>query len=384
MACTAGSRQSELVAIKNVIDLDAVQSALVGWWQRYWPSARDVVVSDLHTPRSSGMSSETVIFRVDWVEDGVAQSIGAVARVIASDGQIFPAHDFELERRAMEAVRTTTSAPAPRVLVIEPDPTVFGAPFLLMERHHGRTLADDPPFTAAGWLLDLPTAQQARLYDNGLATLVEVHRADVSGFPSDTLGHPARPGTATRQHIEYWQALYDWGCGGRRHPTIDAGFDWVRAHEPVDAPATGLSWGDARLGNYLFDGDVAVTGVVDWEGVALGPAELDLGWFVFINRMYTEGIGVPVPPGFPDRSATVARYEELAGRAVQDFDYYEILAGLRISTIIMRIATMMIEKGMLPADAAMPISNPASTVLATLLDLPAPSAGETAWITGSR
>lgn len=384
MARIVASRQSDLVAIKNVIVLDSARLALADWWQRHRPGAQDVLVSDVHIPRSSGMSSETVIFDVEWVEDGVGHRVGAVARVIASDGQIFPAYDFELERRAMDAVRTTTAAPAPRVLAIESDPTVLGAPFLLMERHHGRTLADDPPFTAAGWLLDLTPAQQGTLHDNGLAALAEVHRADVSGFPPATLGHPARPGSATRQHIEYWQALYDWGCGGRRHPTIDAGFDLVRAQEPADTPPTGLSWGDARLGNLLFGDAEAVTGVLDWEGCALGPAELDLGWFVFINRMYTEGLGIPAPPGFPDRATTVARYEQLAGRGMKDFDYYEILGGLRVSTIIMRIATMMIEKGMLPADAAMPISNPASNVLAHLLDVPAPTAGDTAWITGSR
>ncbi len=54
-------------------------------------------------------------------------------------------------------MRTTTAAPAPRVLAIESDPTVLGTPFLLMERHDGRTLADDPPFAAAGWLLLLAT-----------------------------------------------------------------------------------------------------------------------------------------------------------------------------------------------------------------------------------
>jgi hypothetical protein len=45
--------------------------------------------------------------------------------VIASDGQIFPAYDFELERRAMDAVHTTTAAPAPLVLAIESDPTII-------------------------------------------------------------------------------------------------------------------------------------------------------------------------------------------------------------------------------------------------------------------
>jgi hypothetical protein len=64
------------MAIKNVIELDAVRPALADWWRRYRAAAREVVVSDAHIPQSSGMSSETVIFRVDWVEDGLARTAG--------------------------------------------------------------------------------------------------------------------------------------------------------------------------------------------------------------------------------------------------------------------------------------------------------------------
>lgn len=91
---------------------------------------------------------------------------------------------------------------------------------------------------------------------------------------------------------------------------------------------------------------------------AIGPAELDLGWFVFLNRMYTEGLGTPVPDGFLDRDQTVARYAELADRPVADFDFFEILAGIRVATVIMRIGNLMIEMGMVPADNPMPIHEP--------------------------
>jgi aminoglycoside phosphotransferase (APT) family kinase protein len=381
----AAPGQAQGMAIKNVLDARDVQRALGGWWKRDRPAAEDVVVGDVHVPQSSGMSSETIMFRVDWVEHGARRGIEAVARVIPPDGQVFPAYDFDFERRVMDAVRTSTGVPAPRVLAVEPDASVLGSPFLLMERLGGRVLADDPPFTVAGWLIEWTPADQATLYDNALVALAGVHRTDVGGFGPETLGHPGRPGGGpVAQHIGYWEALYAWGCGGRRHPTIDAAFAWAHANAPTVDRDAGLSWGDARLGNFLFDDRGAVTGVLDWEGAALGPPELDLGWFVFVNRMYAEGLGAPPPPGFPDRAQTIARYEELAGRDVRDFDFYEVLGGLRVATIVMRIGTMMIEMGLLPADAAMPISNPASNVLAALLDLPAPAAGHSDWITGNR
>jgi hypothetical protein len=43
----------------------------------------------------------------------------------------------------------------------------------------------------------------------------------------------------------------------------------------------------------------------------------------------------------------------------------------------------MIELGLLPHDADMPLNNPAAQVLASLLELPAPS-GQAGWITGNR
>ena len=60
-----------------------------------------------------------------------------------------------------------------------------------------------------------------------------------------------------------------------------------------------LSWGDARIGNMMFGDDLAVNGVLDWEMVGLGSPDIELGWWLFILRHHTEGIGAPLPPGFP-------------------------------------------------------------------------------------
>jgi aminoglycoside phosphotransferase (APT) family kinase protein len=133
----------------------------------------------------------------------------------------------------------------------------------------------------------------------------------------------------------------------------------------------------------MFGPDQQVTGVFDWEMAAFGPHELDLGYFLFLHRTYTDGLGVPAPEGFPDRAAMVTRYEELSGLTVRDVDWYEAFAGVRGAILLMRVGTLMIDLGALPPDAAMPLANPASYALAALLGLPAPEA-ESGWITGNR
>ena len=115
----------------------------------------------------------------------------------------------------------------------------------------------------------------------------------------------------------------------------------------------------------------------------IASPQMELGWLVFFVRYYSEGIGVPIPEGLQTRDQLLARYEELTGRTADNIDYYEALAALRLSMIMMRAGHMMIAAGVLPPDNPIPVSNPASQVLARLLDVPAP-AGEVVNFVGKR
>jgi aminoglycoside phosphotransferase (APT) family kinase protein len=105
---------------------------------------------------------------------------------------------------------------------------------------------------------------------------------------------------------------------------------------------------------------------------ALASPELDLGWWAFLMRYHTDGIGASRPRGFPDVTATIARYEELSGHRVAHLRFHEVFAGLRLSIIMHRAGNLMIGAGLLPPDAPMKFNNPASTLLAELLELSAP------------
>jgi aminoglycoside phosphotransferase (APT) family kinase protein len=369
------------MALINKLDPDTVGRRL-GEWLPGVLGVADVEVSEVHIPSGNGMSSESVLLEAGWREDGERVRRGLVARVAPAGGGLFPAYDLGKEARVMSALAGHTAVAAPRVLGADETGDVLGAPFILMERAYGEVPSDDPPFTTAGWVLDLAPERRAALVDNALSTLAAIHTADWRGLGLDGLARSG-PGSALEQELRFWEDFYAWTGQGSTSPTIDAGWEWLRAHHPAQESAPAIVWGDARLGNLMFAPDQSVTGVFDWEMAALGPPEIDLGYFLFTIRVYTDGLGVPRPDGFPDDAALVARYEQLSGLAVRDLAFYEAFAGVRTATLLMRVGLSMIELGALPPGAPLPLANPASAALAQLLDLPAPTA-EAAWITGSR
>jgi aminoglycoside phosphotransferase (APT) family kinase protein len=371
------------VALKNLIDPELAGPKLERWFAGHHPDWNHVQVADIDIPRANGMSSETVLFDMTWIEDGAPRGQAFVARVAPTAQGLFPTYDLAQEQRVIAAVGASTAVRVPATYGVEEDTSVLGGPFLVMERLSGRVPADDPPFTASGWVTELSVDEQATMYDNALVAMAAISATDVSGLRSGTPGHPGTDGDSLTQQLAHYERLYAWTASGRRHPVLDSALDWVRTNMPAGQAAVGLSWGDARLGNMMFGEDLAVTGVLDWEMATLGEAELDLAWFMFLNRTYTDGMGLPVPAGFPSGEESLARYEELLGRPLVNFAFHEVFAAVRATILMMRIGIMMIEVGFLPEDAAMPVSNPASQRLAAMLELPSPSE-QPDWITGHR
>lgn len=362
------------MALANTRDPEKSAVQLRDWLATKLLGATDISVTDVSTPPASGMSNETLMFSASWSRGGVQDSAEYVARVAPQGPGVFPSYDLVTEQRVMQALAVHSLAPVPPTPWVETDPEVLGGRFLVMERLTGRIAADDPPFTAAGWVLDeLSAEQRAQMCDNALVALTQIHAVDHVALGLDFLDRPELGVTALDQQIEHWRRTYAWAAEGEVNPTIEAGFAWIEANRPAEAEATVLNWGDARLGNLLVGDDLAINGVLDWEMVGLGSRDCDLGWWLLLQRHHTEGIGVPLPKGFPDREQIIARYTELTGHQVKHADFYEAFAALRLSILMHRAGNMMIAGGMLPPDAPMKFSNPASQLLATLIGAPAPT-----------
>ena len=247
---------------------------------------------------------------------------------------------------------------------------MLGAQFLVMERLDGRIAADDPPFTAAGWVLELTPEQRAQMCDNALAALAEVHAADVDalglGLPRPARARRDAAGPAARLLARHLRV----GRRGRGQPD-DRGRLRVDRGEPARRTTgpTVLNWGDARLGNMLFADDLSVNGILDWEMVDPRHAGARPRLVAVHAAPPHRGHRHAAARGLPDaRARSIARYEELTrphGHATSTST--RCFAALRLSILMHRAGNMMIAGGMLPPDAPMKFNNPASQLLAKLI-----------------
>ena len=350
---------------------EEVRGGLQSWLESKLPGA---AITTCDVPSASGMSNLTVLFSA--TTDAGEEEF--VARVAPDGPAVFMEYDLAKEATVMNALAGIGIA-VPVVRWVEQDPSFLGAQFLVMERKSGRVPADDPPFTATGWVLELSDEEQRRMCVNSLEAMAAIHNADWKGLGLGFLA-PAEGTDVLDADLAKWRTVYDWARGDDVNPTVDAGFAWLSDNRPVDDREPVLNWGDARIGNMMFGDELEVNAILDWEMVGLGQPDVEVAWWLFLLRHHTEGIGMPYPSGFPSREEVVAIYEKAASRSVDHLDFYEVWAALRLSILMHRAGNLMIEVGLLPSDAPMKLNNPASQLLAKLIGAPSPDGASQSFI----
>lgn len=339
-------------------DPEETRRALEAWLApRLDDPALEVI--GLSVPSGAGFSNETLI--VDLPGHRL------VVRLEPTGFQLFLEPDLELQYRLLSTLGASTSVPVPPVLWHEPDPGVLGAPFFVMQHVEGRAVTDSPPYNESGWLYEAPAAEREQIWRNALDALIAVHQVptDVVSF----LAKPALGATGFDQALAYWERSFEWAARGRPQPVAEAAWEWLVAHLPRERD-TALSWGDARMGNILFQG-CEVAAVLDWEMLSLGGPIMDLGWWLFLDDFHA--FGVPRLPGLGGRADTIALWEAGSGRRAIDLDWYEIFAGFRFAIVMMRMAQMFQSWGVArPGLEDMETNNTVLHVLARKLDLPPP------------
>ena len=123
-------------------------------------------------------------------------------------------------------------------------------------------------------------------------------------------------------------------------PVIESTWQWLVDHQPAEEGEVVLSWGDSRIGNIIWD-DFRAAAVLDWEMASLGQPEMDLGWYLYFDRQFTEPLGVPRPAGFGSHEETIERYAELMGRPMRDLFFYEVFSGFRFAVVMFRLSDLV-------------------------------------------
>jgi aminoglycoside phosphotransferase (APT) family kinase protein len=349
-------------------DLTETHERLLGWLVAKLPGARAVELSELSGPAATGFSNDTLLFELRYREDGQRVTRSLVCRIEPTGSGVFPRYDVAQQYRIMRALRASR-VPVPEMAWLEPDPSVLGAPFFVMERVAGRIPSDNPTYHTAGWVVEIPAEERRALWESAVDALAEIHRQDPDALGVQ-LEAPAPGSDTAAWQLAHWSRYYDWVAAGSGKPLLAAALRWLHEHRPK-SDARRLCWGDARIGNMIFEGGRCVA-VLDWEMATLGPPEMDLGWFLYMDRHHHECVGAPRLPGFPSRDETVARWQHRVGTRARHLEYWEAFAAFRFAAIMERLAGQMTMLGLLPADSTFAVDNTASRLLARILDLPAP------------
>ncbi len=141
-----------------------------------------------------------------------------------------------------------------------------------------------------------------------------------------------------RRQLADQAAYYEWAREGLRVPLVERTFAWLDDHWPDHEGDAVMCWGDARIGNMLYDGfDPAA--VLDWEMAVLAPPEVDLAWFAYLHRFFEDLAAKFEVPGLPDflrLDEVAAEYEKRSGRAPRHLRWYTVYAALRYAIVSVR------------------------------------------------
>lgn len=330
---------SEVIVAPNVRDLDDLSVKLIEWLSGRMNGATSISISGLAYPRGAGQSHETILFDVDWTAAGGGrQHQGMVLRIKPSDFTVYPDDLFIEQFRVMRVMHESGTVKAPKPLWLESNISWLGAPFFVMEKVIGRVPVSIPPYREAGWVAEAEPEQRRRMWENGVRQLAAIQSIPLDQV--DFLAGPPHARDGLEQEFDKYRRVAAWVQMDRPYPVLDRALARLEALWPDNRP-TGIVWGDARIGNMMFDDDFAVAAVVDWEQPSLGGALNDLAWWI-VNAETMHGANEQRShlSGMGTREETIELWARETGISAAEIEWYEDFTRLKMSCLGVRIAAL--------------------------------------------
>lgn len=277
-----------------------------------------------------GASRETWSVDVRYEKDGSRVALPLVLRRDPPGTAVEASRrdEFELLRAAL-----AEGVPVPKVYWLADEAETLGAPFLLMERIDGETIArrllrDDVYAEARGVM----TAQLGRI-------LAAIHRIDRVKHQLDFLVSPPAGESPAQGELDRHEQIYRF-ITPDPHPTFELAFRSLRERLPPGNQRV-VVHGDYRIGNVIF-GPEGVRSILDWELAHVGDPMEDLGWICV--RSWRFGNDDKPVGGIGMREELFRAYEAAGGGAVdpQRVRFWEALGNLKWAIItIMQAKTYL-------------------------------------------
>ncbi len=343
---------------RDVATLPAVMSK---WLSEVMPGGPTPEVTVESGIDSNGMSSETIVLTGRWTQEGQPAEQKWVARVApaASDVPVFPSYRLDHQFELIRLVGQLTDVPVPQVRWLDETGSVLGTPFFLMDHVAGIVPPDVMPYTFGdNWFADAPAERQRELQDSTVEVLAKLHSIPDADKTFGFLTELDPPGpNPLRRHFGWLKDWYAFAVPDiGRSPLVERALDWLKEHFPDDVAAgeSVLAWGDARIGNVLYE-DFRPVAVLDWEMATIGPRELDVSWIIFAHMVFQELAGLAGLPGLPEvmREEDVrASYQRLTGVTLGELDWFYVYSAVIWCCVFMRTGARRVHFGEVerPAD----------------------------------
>ena len=330
---------SDQIVAPNTRDLDELARDLAMWLARQMPEASSIRIDNLDYPRGAGMSHETILFDAHWQENGTSRDQGMVVRIKPKAFTVFPDNLFEEQYQLMKMLHEGNHVRVAKVLWLEPDASILGNPFFVMEKMHGRVPVSYPPYATSGWMAEASPAQRRKVWEGGVRQLAALQLVPISA--ARFLEGPPHACEGLAQEWDKYTRFVAWVQEKEPQPILQAALDRLKSLWPANQPQ-GIVWGDARIGNMMFDEHFKVVGVMDWEQPSLGGALHDLAWFLCLSEAMhgkSSVIGAPLE-GMGSREETIALWQQICGKSAADIEWYEDFTQLKMACTGVRIGQM--------------------------------------------
>lgn len=244
-------------------------------------------------------------------------------------GVLPSAHDMGRESDIQRAL-SGTGVPVAGIVDHEPDATVLGAPFYVMEHVAGRVLRDEQDAASVD-------PDERRAIGIGLVdTLLELHHVDPIAVG---LGPGSERPYLLRQ-LRTWSAQLEALAADDDRRTGALIALGARLMEVVPPQRTRcIVHGDYRLDNVMLGPGGRIAAILDWELWTIGDPLADLAtlavyWSQPEDPVLPLGDAATTLPGFPTRDEIVTRYAAGTDLPLDDLPTYLAFSTWRLATIL--------------------------------------------------
>ena len=157
---------------------------------------------------------------------------------------------------------------SPKPLALDKNDTVFGSPFMLMEKMPG---------TCIGHMFNIPSIKSDSLVKDIAKKLSSIHLIPLKKFDKVIDGTSCLSSDKALSWLS--TSENSWVELDLPSQVFSTAFEWLRNNAKVfDNGPRSLVHGDYGINNLLIE-DNSVTGILDWEHAHIGNPSYDLGYF---------------------------------------------------------------------------------------------------------